>query len=122
MREKYSERLMDVFSNYPIFEIVVGLLIIGGVITLGIFALIPVWLAAGVGIFSWLVIGITFWRYESWRASGPRGTYWNPAGIGTYYGTTTLLIWGTCGLFLSLAHSFCRQGWHAWVRKNILFW
>lgn len=86
---------------------IVGLIIIGVAIALGVFSPLPTWVAIIVGIAGWWFLGNTYWRYEAWRASGPRGIYWNPSGAS--YGAKTTLIWLTFGVFISLAHSFCRH-------------
>jgi hypothetical protein len=103
-------------------DTVFGLTIIGIAIVLGVFSLIPAWLAVQIGVAGWWFIGHAFWRYEAWKASGPRGIYWNPTGFSAPYGPTVHLVWWTFGVFISIAHSFCRRGWHNWVKRNLIFW
>jgi hypothetical protein len=118
MKEETKERLIEMLCTSPIVEAAVGCVVIGIAICLGVFSSIPSWIYVLIGLAGWCFIGATCWRYESWRASGPRGTYWNPSGV--CYGVTTPLIWGFFGIFLSIAHSFCRRGYWRWCVEKIM--
>jgi hypothetical protein len=109
MKQEQKERLIELLCLYPIIDTAVGIFIIGIALMLGTFPslLLP---AVLIGIAGWWFIGNTYWRYEAYRASGPRGTYWNPGG--SFYDAKTVLIWWTFGVFLSMAHSFCRRGYY----------
>ena len=112
MKEETKDRLIELLCCYPIIETFIGCVVVGIAIALGVFTSLPSWVYVLIGLVGWCYIGTTYWRYESYRASGPRGTYWNPGG--GCYGVMTPLIWGFFGIFLSIAHSFCRRGYRRW--------
>lgn len=103
--------LERVLFMYPTFYVVPGLFVMALAVTLDHYAILATSTTILIGLAGWWYIGQGFWRYEAWRASGPRGTYYNPSGYPSE-GAKTYLVWWTFGVFLSmyrvLYHVYCR--------------
>jgi len=73
------------------------------------FTWFPTWVASPLCIAGWLYIGYTIWRYECWRASGPRGIYLNPGGMNG--DIRVVLAWLFFGPALMGVNVALRRGW-----------
>ena len=101
---EYWESIRCFFAFYPIFTII----FIAATIFLSSLHM-PTWFTIVGAIIGWWYISCILWSYECWRASGPRGIYWNPAD--SPQEGKTILIWLMFGIFISLAHSISRREW-----------
>jgi len=96
------------FSNSLLLVIMVLIALVG--IVAPIMALLPVWIASPTIIFGWFLIGNACWLWESWRASGPRGLFINPARDGVADLRVTF-AWFFFGIFLVAINVALRAEW-----------
>jgi hypothetical protein len=101
---EYWESICCFFANYPVIPII----FVSGVISLS-FLHMPTSFTIFAAVIGWWYINLIYWRYECWRASGPRGIYWNPSD--SLQEGRTICIWLMFGTFISIAHSIYRREW-----------
>jgi hypothetical protein len=116
--ERFGFFCSDLAMYMPmILELVLGYGVTAIVLTLGIFGLIPGWLASPFAIAGWAYANYAFWRYQGWRSSGKRGRIINPWGPrGSDVGTT--MLWLSFGVFFHFYHVWLRSAF-AMRRRHV---
>ena len=94
--------------NTPLLYIIICFLIITIFILLSTFVAFPVWITMSISIILWVSLGNICFRYETFQASGPRGTFINPAGHPEPFDGLLCIIGG---LPLHILHVLIRKHW-----------
>jgi len=96
--------------SFPVLGILIGFVFIVAPIVAAIYTTwFPSWVASPISIFGWCFAGFVCWHWESWKASGPRGLFINPAGdVGDIRVT---FAWIFFGLFLMVMNIALQREW-----------